>query len=133
VFLLLDTVGRPVGAELRGTTRLGWRGMAPGSRKDHGFFSVPAPTTRSIVLSESAIDAISCHANSSAEKSESLTSHESFVGLRGFSLLRRLIAQVPRVIYGGSLLGTQTLLLGKEILWVSCRKGHARWHTGYFS
>jgi hypothetical protein len=62
VFLLLDTVGCPVGAELRGTTRLGWRGMAPGSRKDNGFFSVPAPTTHAIVLCESAIDAISCHA-----------------------------------------------------------------------
>lgn len=62
VFLLLDTAGRPVGAELRGTTRLGWRGMAPGSRKDLGFFSVPAPTTHAIVLCESAIDALSCHA-----------------------------------------------------------------------
>ena len=62
VFLLLDTVGLPVGAELRGTTRLGWRGMAPGSRKDNGFFSVPASSTHAIVLCESAIDAISCHA-----------------------------------------------------------------------
>lgn len=61
VFLLLDTAGRPVGAELRGTTSLGWRGMAPGSRKDCGFFSIPAPTTHAIVLCESAIDAISCH------------------------------------------------------------------------
>jgi len=61
VFLLLDTAGRPVGAELRGTTSLGWRGMAPGSRKDCGFFSIPAPTTQVIILCESAIDAISCH------------------------------------------------------------------------
>jgi hypothetical protein len=29
VFLLLDTAANPVGAELRGTTSLGWRGMAP--------------------------------------------------------------------------------------------------------
>lgn len=62
VFLLLDTAGHPVGAELRGTTGSDWRGMAPGSRKDHGFFSMPAPTTQAIVLCESVIDAISCHA-----------------------------------------------------------------------
>jgi hypothetical protein len=62
VFVLLDTAVNPVGAELRGTTALGWRGMAPGSRKDNGFFSVPALTTHGIVLCESAIDAISCHA-----------------------------------------------------------------------
>jgi hypothetical protein len=61
VFMLLDRAGRPVGAELRGTTSLGWRGMAPGSRKDYGFFSLPAPTTHAIVLCESAIDAVSCH------------------------------------------------------------------------
>jgi hypothetical protein len=61
VFLLLDNLGHPVGAELRGSTSLGWRGMAPGSRKDRGFFSVPAPTTQAIVLCESAIDALSCH------------------------------------------------------------------------
>jgi hypothetical protein len=62
VFVLLDTAANPVGAELRGTTALGWRGMAPGSRKDRGFFSVSAPTSHAIVLCESAIDAISCHA-----------------------------------------------------------------------
>jgi hypothetical protein len=62
VFLLLDTAGHPVGAELRGTTGSGWRGMAPGSRKDRGFFSISAPATQGIALCESAIDAISCHA-----------------------------------------------------------------------
>lgn len=62
VFVLLDTAANPVGAELRGTTALGWRGMAPGSRKDHGFFSVSAPTSHAIILCESAIDALSCHA-----------------------------------------------------------------------
>lgn len=62
VFLLLDTASNPVGAELRGTTALGWRGMAPGSRKDRGFFSVSGPTRHAIVLCESAIDALSCHA-----------------------------------------------------------------------
>jgi Protein of unknown function (DUF3991)/Toprim-like len=62
VFLLLDTASNPVGAELRGTTALGWRGMAPGSRKDRGFFSVSAATHHAIVLCESAIDALSCQA-----------------------------------------------------------------------
>ena len=52
----------PVGAELRGTTDCPWRGMAPGSRKDRGFFSVAAPAGHAIVLCESAIDALSCHA-----------------------------------------------------------------------
>jgi hypothetical protein len=62
VFILLDTAANPVGAELRGTTALGWRGMAPGSRKNRGFFSVSPPTSHAIVLCESAIDALSCHA-----------------------------------------------------------------------
>jgi Toprim-like/Protein of unknown function (DUF3991) len=62
VFLLLDTAAIPVGAELRGTTALAWRGMAPGSRKDGGFFWVPSATSHAIVLCESAIDALSCHA-----------------------------------------------------------------------
>ena len=62
VFLLVDTNATPVGAELRGTTNLPWRGMAPGSRKDHGFFSLPSTPQEATVLCESAIDAISCHA-----------------------------------------------------------------------
>jgi len=62
VFVLLDSVAMAVGAELRGTTALGWRGMAPGSRKDRGFFRVPTTTSHAIVLCESAIDALSCHA-----------------------------------------------------------------------
>ena len=62
VFLLVGTNATPVGAELRGTTAFAWRGMAPGSRKDRGFFSVPSTPRQAIVLCESAIDAISCHA-----------------------------------------------------------------------
>jgi hypothetical protein len=61
VFVLRGKLGQPVGAELRGTSACAWKGMAPGSRKDHGFFAVPA-TAEIIVLCESAIDAISCHA-----------------------------------------------------------------------
>jgi hypothetical protein len=59
VFLLLGKENNPVGAELRGITAARWRGMAPGSRKDLGYFSVPAPQATAVVLCESAIDAIS--------------------------------------------------------------------------
>jgi hypothetical protein len=62
VFLLLDDAATAVGAELRGTTALAWRGLAPGSRKDRGFFWVPSATRHAVVLCESAIDALSCHA-----------------------------------------------------------------------
>jgi hypothetical protein len=59
VFLLLGKENRPVGAELRGTAHTRWRGMASGSQKDLGYFSVHAPRATTIVLCESAIDAIS--------------------------------------------------------------------------
>jgi hypothetical protein len=63
VFLLLGKENLPVGAELRGTTQHLWRGLAPGSQKDLGCFSIPAtPLPRSVILCESAIDAISCFA-----------------------------------------------------------------------
>jgi len=62
VFLLLGKKNRPVGAELRGTAHRSWRGMAPGSSKDSGFFSVHPDQAQAIVLCESAIDAISCFA-----------------------------------------------------------------------
>lgn len=51
---------RPVGAELRGTGPRVWRGMAPGTRKDLGYFWIGAQGSRKIVLCESAIDAMSC-------------------------------------------------------------------------
>lgn len=69
VFLLQGADGTPVGAELRGTTPLAWRGMAPGSKKDQGFFSIPPvpfppqtdPNPLALLLCESAIDALSAH------------------------------------------------------------------------
>ena len=60
VFLLLGKQNILVGAELRGTGQSSWRGMAPGSRKDLGYFSVHAGSVDGIILCESAIDAISC-------------------------------------------------------------------------
>ena len=62
LFLLVDADPTPVGAELRGTTTSTWRGQAPGSRKDRGCFSLPSTPCAAIVLCESAIDAINCHA-----------------------------------------------------------------------
>jgi hypothetical protein len=61
VFLLVaGKAQRPVGAELRGTGTRPWRGMAPGTRKDSGYFWIGAQGSRELVLCESAIDAISC-------------------------------------------------------------------------
>jgi len=58
-----------VGAELRGTSAYRWRGLAPGSRKDHGCFGMPPlplasqdPPRPKVILCESAIDALSCFA-----------------------------------------------------------------------
>jgi hypothetical protein len=69
VFVLQGAHAAPVGAELRGTTSQAWRGMAPGSKKDFGFFAIPPvpfppqsdPHPRATLLCESAIDAISAH------------------------------------------------------------------------
>ncbi len=61
VFLLVaGKANRPVGAELRGTGPRVWRGMAPGTRKDLGYFWTGLRGAQDIVLCESAIDAISC-------------------------------------------------------------------------
>jgi hypothetical protein len=61
VFVLVaGKTQRPVGAELRGTGPRVWRGMAPGTRKDSGYFWIGTHGARQIVLCESAIDAISC-------------------------------------------------------------------------
>jgi hypothetical protein len=62
VFVLRDRDATPAGAELRGAIGSSWRGMAPGSRKDRGFFSTPMNMMRdAVILCESAIDALSCH------------------------------------------------------------------------
>lgn len=61
VFLMVAGIpNRPIGAELRGTGPCAWRGLAPGTRKDAGYFWVGIPDAGKVVLCESAIDAISC-------------------------------------------------------------------------
>jgi hypothetical protein len=62
VFLLRDRSGQAVGAELRGTGTIQWRGMAPGSRKAEGYFAAGPANAQRIILCESAIDALSAHA-----------------------------------------------------------------------
>ena len=52
---------RPIGAELRGTGPRIWHGLAPGTSRDAGYFWVGTQGSRTIVLCESAIDAISCY------------------------------------------------------------------------
>ena len=61
VFLMRNRAHAPVGAELRGIGPRPWRGMAPGSNKNHGCFAVGPRRPNAFVLCESAIDAISCH------------------------------------------------------------------------
>ena len=60
VFLLRGKERRAVGAELRGTCGVSWRGLASGSRKDLGCFCVGPAHVQMVILCESAIDAISC-------------------------------------------------------------------------
>jgi hypothetical protein len=61
VFLMVaGKPNRPIGAELRGTESRVWRGLAPGTRRDAGYFWIGNASSKQIVLCESAIDAISC-------------------------------------------------------------------------
>ena len=62
VFLLLGKEKKVVGAELRGTSHKRWVGMARGSKKDQGAFSIKAKNALKVVICESAIDAISYYA-----------------------------------------------------------------------
>jgi len=60
VFMMRATDTVLIGAELRGIGPHQWRGMAAGSRKDRGYFSIRNVCVEGIILCESAIDAISC-------------------------------------------------------------------------
>ena len=59
VFLLLGKEKIVVGAEIRGTTNKIWHALAPGSKKNLGFFYIKSDTSKLVVLCESAIDALS--------------------------------------------------------------------------
>lgn len=61
VFLMVaGKPNRPIGAEMRGTGSRVWRGLAPGTRRDAGYFWLGRRDSQRVVLCESAIDAISC-------------------------------------------------------------------------
>jgi len=61
VFLMVaGKANRPIGAELRGSGERSWRGLAPGTGRDAGYFWIGERGAPRIVLCESAIDAISC-------------------------------------------------------------------------
>ncbi len=61
VFLMVaGKPNRPIGAELRGTGDHAWRGLAPGTSRNAGYFWVGNRGAKQVVLCESAIDAISC-------------------------------------------------------------------------
>jgi len=60
VFVMRSTDHVPIGAELRGTGPIRWRGIAVGSQKDGGYFRIRNVCIEGVILCESAIDAISC-------------------------------------------------------------------------
>ena len=61
VFLMVaGKPNRSIGAELRGTGKQVWRGLAPGTGRDAGYFWVGNTDAKQIVLCESAIDAVRC-------------------------------------------------------------------------
>jgi len=61
VFLMVaGKPNRPIGAELRGTSSRVWRGLAPGTSRNAGYFWIGHTGSKRVILCESAIDAISC-------------------------------------------------------------------------
>ncbi len=59
VFLCHDIDGAVSGAELRGTGSQTFKGMAPGSKRATGFFTIPYENPTELIVVESAIDALS--------------------------------------------------------------------------
>ena len=60
VFVLLGKEKSHVGAELRGTGQIRYRGLSKGSKRTHGFFYAGPEDAKCCIICESAIDAISC-------------------------------------------------------------------------
>jgi len=76
VFLRQDAAGTPVGASLRGTLPgSDFKGLAPGSRRDEGYFSFTMGTRAAyqapqVYMTESPIDALSLAALLSTQRGE---------------------------------------------------------------
>lgn len=62
VFLCTDEAGEVTGAEIRGTGKALYKGMATGSQRGIGFFTLGHPNPILLVAVESAIDALSYRA-----------------------------------------------------------------------
>lgn len=62
VFRCRDEAGKETGAEIRGTGQVVYKGMAAGSHRGIGFFTLDHPNSNSLVVVESAIDALSYRA-----------------------------------------------------------------------
>lgn len=62
VFLCRGETGQETGAEIRGTGKAVYKGMAAGSHRGIGFFTLDHPNPSSLVVVESAIDALSYRA-----------------------------------------------------------------------
>lgn len=62
VFLCHSPGGDVTGAELRGTGTTPFKGMAPGSRRGVGFFTLPSTAPTEVVVVESALDALAYQA-----------------------------------------------------------------------
>lgn len=62
VFLCHAPNGTVTGAELRGTGTTPYKGMAPGSRRGVGFFTLTRPAPTQLVVVESALDALAYQA-----------------------------------------------------------------------
>lgn len=59
---LCEFDGKKTGAEIRGTNSQSYKSMAAGSQRGAGFFTLPHPKPKRLVVVESAIDALSYHA-----------------------------------------------------------------------
>lgn len=62
IFLCNDETGLKTGAEIRGTGKVAYKGMTIGSQRGIGFFTLDHPNPSSLVIVESAIDALSYRA-----------------------------------------------------------------------
>lgn len=62
VFVCRAPDGQVTGAELRGTGKTPYKGMAAGSRRGVGFFTISHSTPTELVVVESALDALAYHA-----------------------------------------------------------------------
>ena len=132
VFLMVaGKANRPVGAELRGTGKRPWRGMAPGSRKDRGYFWVGAKGSGNIVLCESAIDAISCfqlHSTQLHSEYICISTAGRRASFRGAEVRRELVRGLSPVSGASSLMRRSLHTLSRGVA-NTLHKGADHWKS----